>query len=68
MISLSVLESTLRMTWSFCMTKPKNHSGQTSSKPCGTIPISCDVSYKKELTNYNIMKGICWLSPGMGST
>jgi hypothetical protein len=42
--SIYVLGSTLRVTWSFYMIKPKNHWGKASSNPCGTVPISCDMS------------------------
>jgi hypothetical protein len=46
MIGLSILASTLRVTWFSCMTKPKNYWGQASSTPCGTVLISCDILEK----------------------
>jgi hypothetical protein len=68
MICMSVLGSTLRVTWFSCMTNPKNCWGQARLTPCDMVLISCDMFYRKEPMNWKIMKGICLMSPKMGSS
>ena len=67
MISLSVQEGLMKVTWCFCGVKLRSPWRRVNLIPCGMVLMWLNESYRKAPMSWLIMKGQPWRSLEMGS-